>query len=173
MSELFTIERYDSREAWLKGRKSMVPRFLKFVAKTDECWLWTGAKNSSGYGSFGIGSRVIAAHRVAYELFTGAIGSSHVLHNCDNRHCVNPSHLFLGTNNDNVADRVAKGRSKGACGEANTKAKLTDAQVREILRLRRSGVSTSQLVSAFDVDRSTIKRIANGKIWRHLDRNVL
>lgn len=81
----------------------------------EECWLWTAAVTGNGYGHFAVGPRIgrrfIRAHRFAWKLFRGEIPNGlHVLHRCDNRLCCNPSHLFLGTNVDNVADKVAKNR---------------------------------------------------------------
>lgn len=96
--------------------------FWSKVAKTDACWLWTGRQFWDGYGAFdrridGV-KKIFKAHRQSYELSVGAIPDGlHVLHRCDVRLCVRPDHLFLGTNDDNVADRTAKGRSSSHEGE--------------------------------------------------------
>lgn len=88
-------------------------RFISKIEKTDTCWLWTGAKRHKGYGAFKFDSKVIDAHRFAYILFKGEIKDNlFVLHTCDNRACVNPEHLFLGTNSDNMKDCYKKGRLK-------------------------------------------------------------
>ena len=96
-------------------------RFWSKVNKTDGCWLWTGYRFHAGYGGFHESQpkrTVRLAHRVAWELTNGLIPDGlHVCHTCDNRSCVRPDHLFLGTNADNVADKVAKGRQ--AKGEAH------------------------------------------------------
>lgn len=93
-------------------------RFWNKVAKAGEndCWLWTGAKTKRGYGLFHISKKppkVSQAHRVAYALAVAEPGELHVLHSCDNPSCCNPAHLRLGTNQDNVDDRVNRKRSSG------------------------------------------------------------
>lgn len=92
-------------------------RFFKHVSKTDTCWLWMGAKRGGGYGEFRIGSykdgtrKMVVAHRFSWELHNGAIPKEmQVCHNCDVRNCVNPDHLFLGTQVDNMQDMHSKGR---------------------------------------------------------------
>ena len=82
------------------------------VGGDDDCWVWTGATQSKGYGSFSINGRTHSAHRVSFALASNRDpGDCHVLHECDNRKCVNPNHLFEGTNLDNVRDMHAKGRA--------------------------------------------------------------
>src|SRR3990167_6332282 len=88
-------------------------RFWRMVYRTDWCWLWLGAKLKKGYGVFRetCPRRSVLAHRVAYELANGPIpGGKFVCHHCDNPSCVRPSHLFLGTQKDNMADCSRKGR---------------------------------------------------------------
>lgn len=96
-------------------------RFEKKFKKTRGCWVWTGALAKNGYGQIGAGGkrgRVLYAHRVAYELYIGKVpDDSLVCHTCDNRQCVNPDHLFLGSYKDNMQDAVKKGRT--ARGERN------------------------------------------------------
>lgn len=117
----------DSRLGYVKGKPvsfvighnfhkgAIQDRFLEKVDKrgTAECWEWTGATLRSGYGQFTVASRTtMLAHRFSYELHCGPIPEGlFVCHHCDNRKCVNPEHLWLGTNQDNMNDMVAKGRS--------------------------------------------------------------
>lgn len=87
-------------------------RFEQFILYADSCWLWQGSLDSYGYGKFKLGTKTLKAHRYSYELYKNAFDSKfHVLHKCDVPACVNPDHLFLGTNRDHVADRKAKMRN--------------------------------------------------------------
>ena len=132
----------------------------------DACWLWT-AHRHKGYGRFGVGSTVQAAHRISWELTNGPIPRGmHVLHDCpggDNPACCNPAHLRIGTHIDNMADMSAKGRRAPILvrrGELHGQAKLTDAQVAEIRRrYAAGGISQPNLAKEFGVSQSHICRL--------------
>lgn len=86
-------------------------RLMARVNKTETCWNWTAAKNRKGYGQIRIKGRLWIAHRLSYTLAKSEIPEGfHVLHSCDNPSCVNPDHLSIGTNQDNVDDKMAKRR---------------------------------------------------------------
>ncbi len=139
------------------------------------CWEWTVTLSSTGYGQIRIGPRIggrlFLAHRVAYALEHGMAPSDialHVCHRCDNPKCVRPSHLFLGTAADNMADMVAKGRYSDRPrlrGEAHPMARLTEDKVRAI---RNSTGDQREAAKAFGCSQGTVHLIRKGKIWRHV-----
>lgn len=95
----------------MKNDYSVNDRFWSKVDKSGDCWEWTASRFSNGYGQFTFGGYPIGAHRVAFEETKGLIPTGLVvMHSCDNRGCVNPAHLSLGTPLDNALDKVAKGR---------------------------------------------------------------
>lgn len=133
------------------------------------CWLWIGGCCQKGYGSVRIGGATVGLHRVSYEAHKGPIPSGlFVLHSCDVRCCVNPEHLRLGTNSENMLDMYRKGRCQRLRGEEHPLAKLSTLQVVEIRSLRASGVSVRNLASRYGVDDSLIGLIAKRRIWRHV-----
>ena len=145
-------------------------RFLSNVDRTAYCWRWTAGTFSNGYGQFRVGSRKVRAHRAAYERLVGPIPDGmRVCHRCDNRPCVNPDHLFLGTDLDNARDRDAKGRGRvrpaRLTGASNPAAKLSTAEVFEIRRAARHETQRS-LAKRFGVSQSQIGNIVRGTSWR-------
>lgn len=128
------------------------------------CWNWTGTIRSqrTGYGVTWVGHRAVSAHRMAWYLANGPIPGHDVcvLHKCDNRKCVNPKHLFLGTKAENVWDMVSKGRQWRPLGEKNSQAKLTDAQAAEIASSKERNMD---LASRYGVSRGLISMIKSGK----------
>ena len=129
------------------------------------CWLWVGSTRCRGYGQFSISGRQLYCHRISWMLEYGDIPAGlHVCHSCDVPLCVRPSHLFLGTVQDNMADRDAKGR--GLRGENNGASKLTATQVRELRRLQSRGSTYKQLAARFSISAAQAHNIANGAQWR-------
>ena len=130
------------------------------------CWLWMGNATKNGYG-------VIAqnyAHRLSYAMHNGEIGNLHVLHRCDNPGCVNPKHLFLGTQQDNNADKLKKGRASGGSmkGTEHHQAKLNDQNVIQIRERYKHGENQTQLAKAFSISQGTVWSIVNRKTWAHI-----
>jgi hypothetical protein len=145
-------------------------RFWKNVSKSDPCWNWTGNKYKDGYGQFSIGYKKYRAHRLSYELHIGDVPEGiYVLHTCDNRVCINPLHLFLGTASDNSRDAFKKGRliPPVSNGQLNGRAKLTRADVDRIRALYATGIYTQVgLALTYGVSKSTISHIILRYIWK-------
>lgn len=137
------------------------------VVRSEGCWGWVGAKHRFGYGWCGVGAERDVAHRVAYRLFVGPIPSGMcVMHSCDNPGCTNPAHLKLGTQADNQADKVSKGRQyRGErhhfYGKRSWKAKLTDEGELNARRMLAEGLTRTEIASALGVGYSVIRRLDN------------
>lgn len=134
----------------------------------DECWEWQSGKSHKGYGHARFEEQTVVAHRVAWILTHGHIPDGlHVLHKCDNPPCVNPNHLFLGTNADNVADKVAKKRQSR--GTSNGIAKLTEEQVTEARRrFAEGGISMAALARKYGVSGVSMRCVLLRITWKHI-----
>ncbi len=145
-------------------------RFWSKVKKTETCWLWTGRLCGRGYPIFDVyvkRSRHVRGHRFAWALSNGSsAGNLFVCHHCDNPACVRPDHLFLGTNDDNQADSVGKGRHVHGIRVKNHR--LSNEKVVEIRRLAALGWKKSEIAKVYGVQRTTIRDAVNGRSWQHV-----
>ncbi len=129
------------------------------------CWFWKSGLDKDGYGAIGARYRHYRAHRVSYLLEYGNYADELcVLHHCDNRACVNPKHLFLGTRVDNNADATAKGRMAGR--ENHSQSKLSEYDVDRIRGMYSQGYKQKEIARVFDVDPSNVSRIVRRETWR-------
>lgn len=152
-----------------------IERFTeKFAPDPNGCWIWTAAKFDNGYGAFkrstrdGPGKRQVRAHRWSYEHYVGPIPEGMcVMHTCDVPACVNPDHLRVGTNYDNVQDRHRKGRTAAASrnGGVLTAPKLNQEKANEIRARFAAGETRKELAEEYGVVESMIYRILRGDIW--------
>ena len=153
-----------------------VERFWTKVNKTDGCWEWTAKViENTGYGRIKINRKMVLSHRYSYILhhpLTIDLWENReicVCHKCDNRKCVNPAHLFLGSRGDNLRDCVAKGRNADRKGEKHPMVKLTENDVREIrTRYAEGGITQEDLGIKYGVKRETISYIILRKNWKHI-----
>lgn len=156
------------RDAWTRDR--LIQRIQsRHTIEENGCWLWTGSDDGNGYGRIKFMSTMLAAHRASYAIHH-LVNPKELLvcHHCDTPQCINPEHLFLGTDADNCADKMRKGRHKAApChrGEANPSAKLTVTQVDAIKALIRNGWTNTAIAERYGVHHATISTIRRGKNW--------
>lgn len=134
-----------------------------YVEDDNGCWVYSGFTDRRGYGR--IGGKM--AHRAAWERANGPIPEGmFVCHHCDRPPCINPAHLFVGTPQDNVDDKVRKGRQSRLIGERNANVKLTAAEVRDIrLRYSAGGVYMKDLAALFGVSQGHVSDIVNFRKW--------
>lgn len=153
----------DGSEIKMGGKQ--VLKFWRRVKKTSSCWLWTGSRWDNGYGRLMVGNKRRKAHRIAFLMATGTLPQDKVVcHTCDNPGCVNPNHLFLGTNADNSADQKSKNRH--TAGVRNGRAILNDTKVKKIRHNRH--LTGSYLAAKYGCSEQTISAIRNRIIWKHI-----
>ncbi len=163
----------------------LIARIWQKIARTDTgCWEWDNDKQRGGYGMFWDGQKANSAHRLVYKLLVGPIPDKMcVCHKCDNRKCVNPEHLFLGTSAENSADMVAKNRQakgdrhgsrlhpermKPPVGSINGMAKLTES---DVIAIRNSEKPVSELAKQYGLTHMGMYKVKVGLRWRHVEQD--
>lgn len=143
-------------------------RFFSKIEKQEKCWKWIGEMRRDGYGEHSFNGKNLSAHRASWQLFKGKIPKEKcVCHKCDNRWCVNPDHLWIGTQKENSKDRALKGRSADRHGEKHPLHKLTEENVMEIRNLL-GKITQKEIARIYNVDQSCISGIKIGRIWGHI-----
>lgn len=152
-----------------------IPLAIRFWNKVDKngpivrpelgpCWIWLGTKNKDGYGLVSHNKKSATTHRVSWELHNGPIPNKlQVLHRCDNPPCVNPAHLWLGTNGDNTRDAAQKGRHV-----AGQNRKVTENQVREIRARHAAGENRTNLGLEYGITKWAITDMVSRRSWSHV-----
>jgi hypothetical protein len=150
------------------------PERERFWSKVDikglfDCWEWKGRKDIGGYGFFTFRSKEQKAHRVVWILTYGEIPEGmQINHKCDNRGCVNPAHLYIGTQKDNVADMYSRGRQVVLAGSKSAVARLTEQEVLAIRVLFQTEITKADLARMFNISESSIRFIIQRKTWKHI-----
>jgi hypothetical protein len=150
----------------LKPSTPCRPKALDFdVNPSTNCWEVVSHKPSSkGYTRLYIGGEMVQTHRFVYESFYGEIPEGlFICHTCDNRVCINPEHLFLGTLQDNVSDMVAKDRQAKGSNIANSK--YSEDQIKDI---KYGAAPVKELMNKYGMSKANICKIRQGKLWVHI-----
>jgi hypothetical protein len=153
--------------------RPLIERFWAKVEKTGGCWNWTGYHDSrSGYGFISEGgycSRPIRVHRLSYEIHFGKFPKSlYVCHHCDNRRCVRPDHLFLGTHQSNMTDMKKKGRSAKTANSTYQRAKYTVDDIKQMRKLYEQGWLQCAIAEKFGTRQSYVTQIVTRQRWKHI-----
>lgn len=133
------------------------------------CWEWQGLRNRDGYGLVTIAGKQWLTHRYAYHILCREVDRSVVVrHECDNPCCVNPTHLIVGTQADNIRDMVSRGRNVPPRGERHGSAKLTEDDVRVIRRRCESGERQAAVALDYNLKPPAVQKIVSRRRWKHV-----
>lgn len=149
--------------------ESCAALFWDKVEKADSCWIWLSYNPKYRYGSFGVNGKIFRVNRLAYAIEHGETPAGlEVCHECDNDRCVRPSHLFLGSRDDNMKDMARKGRSADKCGTLNGRCTVTPEQVLDVVkRAREGGLSQVEIAEAVGTSQAVVNGILTGRLWGH------
>lgn len=151
------------------NKLTLSEKLFSMSMPSGNCIVWIGTKNKTGYEYIRLNGKWKRAHRVSYELAKGEINENLVvMHSCDNRACINPAHLSVGTQAENIADMHSKSRHKTLKGEQNPRAKLTESDVAKIKSQYKKGYGgygMYRLAKDFGVSKTTISSLLKGKTW--------
>lgn len=150
----------------MRWSKTLKDRFFEKVSVSglDDCWMWMASAGNSGYGHIGIGGKTVDAHVISYELHFGTVPNGmDVRHTCDNKLCVNPRHLILGTRSDNMMDFYDRNYPK--------KGNLSERDVRNIVSLcKQNMMSQKEIGEIFGIPQQRVSKILNGKTYKRVVR---
>ena len=145
-------------------------KFLLKVDKTETCWLWTSYRNAKGYGCTSHKNKSMLAHRMSFKLFKENFDADLcVLHHCDNPSCVNPNHLFVGTQKENMEDCIRKNRLASTKGSHNGFSKITEGQViiaRDMYKTER--LNQGEIAQLMGISPITVNHIMTRRLWKHV-----
>lgn len=141
----------------------------KIEKDKNDCWNWTGEITKDGYGRSSIKGKSMHAHRYSFIIFNGEIpNGKFVCHHCDNPLCVNPAHLFIGTQADNMLDKKRKGRCADRKGEKHPLSKFKTEDIQNIRKFYKQGITQRVLAFLFDCHQSQISHVVRRKRWSHV-----
>lgn len=165
------MKKHGTTSATRRCRDQIDSRFWLYVdkKKDDECWPWIGSTGPNGYGRTSyLGKKDAIASRVSYEITHGKIPDGKiVMHTCDNRKCVNPSHLMVGSYLDNTRDMINKGRAihNPMVGSKHPRSKVTEE---DVLEIRENKEGNGAIAKRYNVSVSAIAHIRKMITWRHV-----
>ena len=170
-----THSNHESLAERLAAHTTSVGPLHPYNPALGQCWIWEGGRQTSGYGylrtGYGKYRSMEGTHRIAYRLEHGSIpDGAHICHSCDNRLCLNPAHLFAGTNNDNLLDMALKGRSRSISSHLTLDRRLE--LIQRVIAIPRDIPTAKKLAAEFGIQYGTVLDIWDGKLYRLLAAHV-